>query len=131
MAKYATYNFELYQGADEIFPVSFFSTEGSEKTAIVLDDTSEYIMTIQDDAGIIHDTLTYSDKRIQLGIMSNNEFVEETENANTLLLTFPHQITEKLILPRYKYDLFQVHLDNTRSILLHGKIIMYKSVSYD
>ena len=131
MAKYATYNFELYQGADEIYPVAFYNTDKNSKTPMEFTDACEYKMTVEDAAGVFYDELSYSNGRIKLGVVEDSEFIETIEGANALLLLFPHEVTEKFTLPALVYDLFQIMPDDTRNILLHGKIVMRKSVTYD
>jgi hypothetical protein len=137
----AQYDFSVYKGVDKNLPLTFVQDDGSgcccepsEKTAVNLIRTGA-VMTIRDSVfTAICDSLSTENGRIKVGYFVAGEFKEATasdESADTLMLVFPHDVTEKYAFRKAVYDLILIAgEDETRQVLLTGTVSLLKGVTY-
>ena len=128
--KQPSYNFSIYQGADEVFPLAFYTGEGNNETPVDLSGCS-FIMTLRQAFNKpIVDILTTENERILVGVIDDGEFVESNVSPNAITVNFPHEVTTQFVFPSAVYDLFKINPDESRELLLQGTISIDKSVCY-
>lgn len=127
---HATYNFQIYQGADEQFPFAFYTDNNGNETSVNLSSCS-FIMTLRQSFNKpIVDILTSDNGRIDIGTVTDDEFIITETNPNAIRLNFPHDVTTSFVFPSAVYDLFKIAKNGTRELLLQGTVTVNKSVCY-
>ena len=128
--KQPLYNFEIYQGADEQFPFAFYTDNNGDEVPVDLSSCS-FIMTLRQALNKpIVDILTSDNGRIDIGTVTDNEFVITETRPNAIRLNFPHDVTTSFVFPSAVYDLFKIASNGTRELLLQGTVTVNKSVCY-
>ena len=133
MAEVATYNFNVYQGNDDIYilKIEEVNEDGTSINANLYN--YKFLLTIKDNP--ISDkikALTTENGYIELGIIDTNGIFQHIlEGAYAVKIHFPHELTEKLYAPKYAYDLFGIKEGDIREVLLKGDINVTRSISYE
>lgn len=128
----ATYNFEVYQGNDDVYVLNIEEVDNEGNTTSANLTGYEFLLSIKDNpiAELI-DALDTDNGYIEAGtINSSGEFVQTDANPYAIKIHFPHELTERLYAPRYAYDLFGIRSNDTREVLLKGDILVTRSISY-
>ena len=128
--KRPSYNFSVYQGADEVFPFAFYTEENSVETPVNLKDCT-FLMTLRQSYNKpVVDMLSSENGRILVGTISDGSFEISSESPNAIAINFPHEVTIEYVFPSAIYDLFKINSNGDRELLLQGTIDIDKSVCY-
>ena len=130
--KLPIYNFEVYQGNDEIFILKFDEVD-SEGNLSSADLTGcEFVIAVKSDLlGDILFELDTDNGYIASGIVDfKGDFEPSEVKPYALRVHFPHEYTERMSAPKYMYDLFSIHEDGMREVLLRGEVRVARSVAY-
>lgn len=132
---HALYRINLCRGEDRSFPVTLVYHNPETGAREAADITGRrFLMTVRSEPeGEVLTRLSTDDGSIVLGKMVEQEFVETSEGATTILIQFTHEITEKLIGSKMVYDLFVIGGeggDELRQCLMAGEIKAMASVCY-
>ena len=128
----ATYNFEVYQGNDDVYVLNVEEINNAGNTNTANLSGYEFLLTIKDNpiADLIS-SLNTENGYIEVGTINNaGNFVPTNTNPYAIKIHFPHNLTEKLYAPKYAYDLFGIKTGDTREVLLKGDILVTRSISY-
>ena len=83
--KRPSYNFSVYQGADEMFPFAFYTEENSVETPVNLKDCT-FLMTLRQSYNKpVVDILSSENGRILVGIINNGSFEINSEFKSSVL----------------------------------------------
>ena len=132
---HALYRINLCRGEDRSFPVTLVYHNPETGAREAADITGRrFLMTVRSEPdGEVLTRLSTDDGSIVLGKMVEQEFVETSEGATTILIQFTHEITEKLIGSKMVYDLFVIGGeggDELRQCLMAGEVKAMASVCY-
>ena len=132
---HALYRINLCRGEDRSFPVTLVYHNPETGAREAADITGRrFLMTVRSEPeGEVLTRLSTDDGSIVLGKMVEQEFVETSEGATTILIQFAHEITEKLIGSKMVYDLFVIGGeggDELRQCLMAGEVKAMASVCY-
>ena len=132
---HALYRINLCRGEDRSFPVTLVYHNPETGAREAADITGRrFLMTVRSELeGEVLTRLSTDDGSIVLGKMVDQEFVETSEGATTILIQFTHEITEKLIGSKMVYDLFVIGGeggDELRQCIMAGEVKAMASVCY-
>lgn len=132
---HALYRINLCRGEDRSFPVTLVYHNPETGAREAADITGRrFLMTVRSEPeGEVLTRLSTDDGTIVHGKMVEQEFVETSEGATTILIQFTHEITEKLIGSKMVYDLFVIGGeggDELRQCLMAGEVKAMASVCY-
>ena len=132
---HALYRINLCRGEDRSFPVTlvYHNPETGAREAADITGRRFLMTVLSEPEGEVLTRLSTDDGSIVLGKMVEQEFVETSEGATTILIQFTHEITEKLIGSKMVYDLFVIGGeggDELRQCLMAGEVKAMASVCY-
>lgn len=127
-----TYNFELYQGNDDIYVLKFEETDNDNNKVNANLSGYSFVLTVKDSVTSPSKVqLTSEDANIKLGVLdSSGNFSASSTNPYAIQIHFPHEITEKMLQPKYVYDLFGIKSNGIRELLLKGELRVSRGVTY-
>ena len=133
----AQYKFNLVRGEDKSIPFTFFYRYPNSRKQEPVELTGlDFLLVVRDwRTNEELARLSTDDGNIVLGNMVDLEFIEATEEeeAETVLVIFPHEVTEKFDGNRAVFELFAISRNETgenRQCLVIGEIKILRGVDY-